>query len=361
MGLITKEVEITCIPKNKNYLEEKGYNWKFHNIIKININDLSKQSHKEIEIQCDICKITIIKRSYRDHLKLMKNNPDYIYYCEHCFLEKIRKEFDDRDLILISKKYINCDEKLEFICKTHNKIGVQYVSYEKFLHRNQGCKLCGKINIKGRPSNLDFYYINFLFNIKDYMLLTDKYIDSKTKMPYICRKHSNNIQYVKAHQLIYNENCCEYCIKENNSGEKHWNWKGGETPLYEYLRHKLDQWKFDSLKNSDFKCVVTSKRATNKYKVHHLLSFHTILQKILDKYNIPRSKKLNEFINKELNIIEDDFLKEHDKLLGVCLHPEVHKLYHHLYSYLNNTPEQFDEFKIRYKFGEFDDILKNIK
>jgi len=359
MGLITKEVEICCIPKNKKYLEEKGYNWEYGKSIIININDLSKHSHKEIEIQCDICKNTIIKRPYRDHLKLMKNNQDYIYYCEHCFLEKIRKEFDDRGLILISKKYINCNEKLKFICKTHHYAGIQYISYDNFKYSNQGCKICSNLKY-GNQSIFDLYYIKFISNIKDYMLLTDEYINTKIKMPYICRKHPNKIQYVTAHQLTYNENCCKYCIKENNSGDNHWNWKGGETPLYEYLRHKLDQWKFDSLKNSDFKCVITGKRATSKYKVHHLLSFHTILQIILDKYNIPRSKKLNEFTAKELNIIENDFLKKH-KLLGVCLHPEVHKLYHHLYSYLNNTPEQFEEFKIRYKFGEFDEILKNIK
>ena len=354
MGLITKEVEVKCSPNNK-YLIEKGYDWKYGKSIIINIDDLSKSSHKEIEIQCDICKNTIMNKPYRDHLKLMKNNPDHIYYCDSCFLEKIRKEFDDKDLILISDKYINCFEKLEFICKTHIDAGIQYVPYSRFKSKTQGCKICSRL-IKNEIYKLDFNYIKFICNIKDYMLLTDEYINGRIKMPYICRKHSDEIQYATAYQLIYNENTCKHCINENRSGINHPCWKGGETPLYEHLRNKLEQWKFDSLKNSNFKCVVTGKRATNKYKVHHLLSFHTILQIILDKYNIPRSKKLNEFIAKELNIIEDDFLKEH-KLLGVCLHPEIHKLYHHLYSYWNNTPEQFEEFKIRYKFGEFDRLV----
>jgi len=357
--LVSKEIEVQCSPSNK-YLIEKGYYWGYGKSIIININDLSKNSHKEIEIQCDICKNTIIKKPYREYLELINNNPNYIYCCDNCFLNKIKEQFDDRNLILISNTYINDKKPLEFLCKIHSEAGVQEVPYNKFLHRNQGCKLCGNLNGKRKPSNLNFNYIKFLCKIKDYLLLVDKYISSNAKMPYICKNHPYEIQYTSASQLINNNHCCKYCIKEKISGENSHKWKGGETPLYEYLRHKLDQWKFDSLKNSDFKCVITGKRATSKYKVHHLLSFHTILQKILDKYNIPRSKKINEFTDKELVIIEKDFLSEH-KLLGVCLHPEVHKLYHYLYSYYNNTPKQFDEFKIRYRFGEFDEILKNIK
>jgi hypothetical protein len=74
------------------------------------------------------------------------------------------------------------------------------------------------------------------------------------------------------------------------------------------------------------------------------------------KYKI--NNNISEYSENELNSITDMFLKVHQKYgLGVPIKEKLHKLYHFNYGN-DNTPEQFEEFKIRLKSGEFNDFLE---
>jgi hypothetical protein len=65
---------------------------------------------------------------------------------------------------------------------------------------------------------------------------------------------------------------------KNMSGENHWNWKGGLTPLNKQIRKSFEnrQWIQDVMKRDNYTCQ--SCGITNcKLEVHHIKSFALIL------------------------------------------------------------------------------------
>ena len=68
---------------------------------------------------------------------------------------------------------------------------------------------------------------------------------------------------------------------------------------------------------------------------------------------------VSEYTQEELYKLEQYIEKWHkDTSNAVLLCKEVHKLFHVLYKYGNNTPEQYEEFKQRYLSGEFEENIK---
>lgn len=138
-------------------------------------------------------------------------------------------------------------------------------------------------------------------------------------------------------------------------GSENGNWKGGITPLLFWFRNQLDEWKKESMKHHNYTCVITGK---NFDEIHHLHSFKSIIGETLENLELDYYKNLEEFTDGELETMRDAILATNAKYgLGVCLTKEVHKLFHDLYGYGDNTPEQFQEFSKRCKQGEFDNII----
>ena len=133
-------------------------------------------------------------------------------------------------------------------------------------------------------------------------------------------------------------------------------WKGGTSPIQQYFRKKIEPWKLDSMKQCNYKCVITGKSFN---VIHHLYSFTSIITETLNNLNLPIYKEINKYSDDELNRIEEECLNLHYKYpLGVCLTNEIHKLFHKVYGTGNNIPSQFEDFKLRLKSGEFDLFLK---
>jgi hypothetical protein len=129
-------------------------------------------------------------------------------------------------------------------------------------------------------------------------------------------------------------------------------WKGGTTPIKNYLRDKISKWKLDSMSNCDYKCVITGNKFTD---LHHLYPFHCIAEETFEITGIERKQEVADYTLEELKELEDTILQLHYKYpLGVCLTHEAHVLFHTLYGYSNFTPEDFYEFQNRYKAGDFD-------
>ena len=152
-------------------------------------------------------------------------------------------------------------------------------------------------------------------------------------------KGSNNPQYGK-----------------NRVGELNPNWQGGKTQLYFELRTQIQDWKDKSIKSCNYKCVITGGEFHN---IHHLYSFRKIVDECFDYLNIDIRNTTGEYSVEEFNEITQKLNQLHDNYgLGICLNKYIHKLFHDLYGYRDNTKEQFKDFKIRLKNGEFDEFLK---
>lgn len=142
-------------------------------------------------------------------------------------------------------------------------------------------------------------------------------------------------------------------------GEENGRWKGGVKIVYEFLRGNIAQWKRDSMKACDYRCVISGKPFDN---IHHLYSFKRIVEEIFETLQLPIYQTMGEYTEEERESMLNLLDKLHKKYgLGVCLTENIHKLFHHTYGYFDNTPEQFDEFKERYVKGEFKQMNYNIE
>jgi hypothetical protein len=72
-------------------------------------------------------------------------------------------------------------------------------------------------------------------------------------------------------------------------------------------------------------------------------------------------QNIGQYSEDELELLSSECIKLHYEYgLGVCLIEDIHKLYHKIYKYGNNIPEQFEEFKINFYNGVYDKNLKEL-
>lgn len=88
-----------------------------------------------------------------------------------------------------------------------------------------------------------YTYVKDRFAQRGYTLLSEEYINNRTKLEYICpRGHQHSITWHS-----FNHGCmCRVCYEEDTVGEKHYNWKGGarinNLPLYETYAVQLEKY-----------------------------------------------------------------------------------------------------------------------
>lgn len=129
------------------------------------------------------------------------------------------------------------------------------------------------------------------------------------------------------------------------------NWNEGISELYSFLRRNIKQWKQDSMKKCNYKCVLTGGKF---HVIHHVYAFESLMDETLEELNMPIHARIKNYSDDELMSILNRCLEKHyEHPLGVCLSEKYHKLYHQEYGYRNSRPEYFEEFKQRYISGEF--------
>lgn len=112
--------------------------------------------------------------------------------------------------------------------------------------------------------------------------------------------------------------------------------------LNRYTHRHNNKWKMDSAKACNYKCVITGKPFDD---IHHLYARNLIIDKMLTSHPEYVGVNFNLLSTVEKAEIFDCFLTEQNKHpLGVCLTEEYHMMFHKMYGYGGNTPEQFYNF-----------------
>ena len=121
--------------------------------------------------------------------------------------------------------------------------------------------------------------------------------------------------------------------------------------LSKYLRGNIYNWKINSMKNCNYKCVLTGSK---DFAIHHLYNFQYILQTFLSTHDFHVFKNIDEYSNEELDSLLKSFIDYHSTFpLGVCVSKELHRLFHHTYGKSFNTPNQWNEFQSDYRKGKY--------
>lgn len=379
--LLTKEVELHWSNVIKKYYVDKGYIFtKRGDSFICNIEDLSEKSTARINVKCDYCG-RIHHKQYKHYIEGRKAFPkdccsncankkteeilelkygDRNYARKLAHIESMKKndmlreqsynnllqEANRKGYILLPFIYVNTSQKVMYLCKKHINYGIKISTIENILYNECNCNSC----LGERISNRQIFNIDTVRNIieKDGMnkLLSNHYTNANAKDLSISCALCNE-PYTTSLQKFQGRNqiICPSCRKKISFGENSPNWKGGVSSLNSFLRCSINEWKQDSLKNSNYQCDISKKHGY--LEVHHLhRNFKDIVDETLKITNLDIRKDIGEYTQDELDLLYNTCLSLHYKYgLGVCILREYHLEFHDFYGRFNNTPEQYYKFK----------------
>ena len=121
--------------------------------------------------------------------------------------------------------------------------------------------------------------------------------------------------------------------------------------ITKYVRGNSYQWKLDSMRACNYQCIITRSR---EFAIHHLFSVSKVLKEVLRNNSI-EYKSFELYSKEEREKVLELYLEEQEKYpLGVCIRPDIHDLFHRIYSRNNFTIEQWNKFVNDYENGKFD-------
>lgn len=124
--------------------------------------------------------------------------------------------------------------------------------------------------------------------------------------------------------------------------------------LSKYLRGQNYDWKIQSMKQCEYKCVLTGSK---NFEIHHLYGLSNIISDLLNDYSQYQDISFDQLSDETLNFLTEKFLEYQNKYpLGECIRKDLHVLFHSLYGQYYNTPEQWYRFKEDYRNGVYQNI-----
>lgn len=310
-------------------------------------------SHAALKFRCNQCG----KEFERSFSNLKRNEK---FSCARCSqnrflkIEDVQKYLDENDIMhdctLLSTTYKNYNTPLLFKC---NICGNNFT--RKFCEVKQvktyRCYDCAK-KLQGGYNKKDIQMVqNFIdkYDIdNDCELLSTDYIDQETPLLFKCnccgKEFERTFATMRAKKAFKCFRCAHHLPSESQTD--------AYQAMKNYFRGKLYLWKKEIL-STNLSCDITG--VSYDLDVHHLNNFITILQQASENTGIPLDIQPQDLKNYgySLEILEKEFMRLHQKIgMAVVLNRDIHILFHKIYGYKNNTPEQYNEFKEKYKKGE---------
>lgn len=310
--------------------------------------------NEPLKFKCNICG----EEFTRNFHNVRRNDK---FSCARCSRGRNLKIQDIKDFLakndinhdceLLSTTYKNTKEYLLFRC---NHCGKEFKRNTVQLKEgNFKCYDCLKKEQGGKNKKSIQDVKNFILENDinhDCTLLSTEYVNNSSRLLFRCnccnREFERTFQTLQAKKTFKCFRCSHNLPEET------------ETDIYSalksFFRGKIYSWKQKMLKEKEQVCDITNKKDVELH-LHHLTSFQSILNQASENTNIPLIYYPADYENNgyDLDILVEEFLKLHDQCEAVLLSKEVHILFHRLYGYKDNTPEQYYEFKERYKKGEF--------
>jgi len=120
--------------------------------------------------------------------------------------DEVKSAFEERGYELLDKTYKNSRTPLTYKCPKHPD-KVQTIKWGSF-NNGHGCWECGvEKRASKRRSTIEEARLEF--SKKGYRLLEKEYINSQTKMKYVCLKHPNKVREITLAKLKFGQGCYE--------------------------------------------------------------------------------------------------------------------------------------------------------
>lgn len=266
--------------------------------------------------------IETLIQSYKDNIPIKKIIELLNYkFTENAILTKAKK-------LNIHKRDWWTDEENELLTKVYHKNDMDEIC-KMFPNRNRKA-------IISHASSLGLSYKN-IWEDDEVNFLKDNYISMSDQE--IAGYLERTVDSVRGKRFL--------------EGLKKPAVEGVYNYLSEYIRKHNKDWKYKSAQRCNFKCIVTNQRFQ---AIHHLYGMNMIIKETLDNLGYESYPDINKLSESDLQIILNEFYSNQNKYpLGICLTHDIHKQFHDIYGYGDNTPEQFKEFlSINYYTLQYD-------
>ena len=219
-------------------------------------------------------------------------------------IEYIREKFKERGYTLLTENYVNSKQKLEYICPNGHKNEITWSHFQQ----GTGCSYCSK------NAKLTIEQVREAFEKEGYILLSKDYINSNTKLEYLCPNgHKHEITW----SMFKSGERCPYCrnkIKHN----------------YEEIKEAFENEGYELLSKEYINAKEKLKYKCNKNHIHEI-SWNDFQQGNRCPYCSDKIKltieQAREASEKEGYILlEEEYINSNTKMRYMCPNGHEHEI-----------------------------------